>query len=196
MNKQIDHSVSSYSLPHLFYKFIGKADLMKKIDKLKSKKRELTLIIVITIVLTLFFTGYSIGKGLADTTIKAKAEVAEPILVVENGEHINIMGATNEGIYDFKVKNFDNEGKITQVNLEYTVEIISNTDESIVFKLYKNDNEVALENNKTKKMMLFTQGQQEDRYRLEILYDKTKSDSIADIIEDVQIKVHSEQVKV
>ena len=54
MNKQINSSVSSYSLPHLFYKFIGKADLMKKIDKLKSKKRELTLIIVITIVLTLF----------------------------------------------------------------------------------------------------------------------------------------------
>ena len=169
---------------------------MKKIDKLKNKKRELTLIIVIMIVLTLFFTGYSIGKGLADTTIKTRAEIAEPILVVENGEHINIMGATNEGVYDFKVKNFNDEGKITQVNLEYTIEIISNTDESIIFKLYKNENEIELENNKTKKMMLFTKGQQEDRYKLEILYDKTKVNSISDIIEDVQIKVHSEQVKV
>ena len=168
---------------------------MKKIDKLKNKKREITLIVITTIVLTLFFTGYSIGKGLADTTIKTKAEVAEPILIVENGEHIDITGVETKGEYDFKVKNYDDKGKFTQVDLEYTVEIISNTDESIVFKLYKNDEEITLQNNKTQKMMLSRQGKQEDKYKIEILYDKTKVDSISDIIEDVQIKVHSKQVK-
>ena len=36
---------------------------------------------------------------------------------------------------------------------------------------------------------------QEDKYRLEIKYDKTKSHSIEDIIQDIQIKVYSEQIK-
>ena len=36
---------------------------------------------------------------------------------------------------------------------------------------------------------------QEDTYKLEIKYDKTKNHSIEDIIQNVQIKVHSEQLK-
>lgn len=163
---------------------------------LKNKKRELTLIVITAIVLTLFFTGYSIGKGLSDTVIKTNAEVAKPILIVENGKDINISGKENKGIYDFKVKNYDSNEITTQVDLKYTVEIISDTDASIIFKLYKNNKEIILQSNKTQEMLLSKNKKQEDVYKLEIVYDKTKTDSISDIIENVQIKVHSEQLKV
>ena len=39
------------------------------------------------------------------------------------------------------------------------------------------------------------ESKKEDEYKLEIKYDKTKNHSLEDIIQDVQIKVHSEQVK-
>ena len=36
---------------------------------------------------------------------------------------------------------------------------------------------------------------QEHKYKLQIIYDKTKNHSLEDIFQDVQIKVHSEQAK-
>ena len=162
----------------------------------KIKTRELTLIIVITIILVLFFTGYSIGKGLSNSIIETDTEIAEPILVVENGPSIDITAINNKGYYDFKVKNYDEEGKLTQIDLEYTIEIISKTDESIEFKLYKDDEEISLNNNITDKIAISSKRKQDDRYKLEIMYDKAKVKSVTDIIQDVQIKVHSEQAKI
>ena len=45
-------------------------------------------------------------------------------------------------------------------------------------------------------MKLEKENVQDDCYQLEIIYEKSKNRSIDDIIQDVQIKVHSEQVKV
>ena len=44
-------------------------------------------------------------------------------------------------------------------------------------------------------MKLEKEKAQEDCYRLEIIYDKTKSHTTKDIIQDIQIKVHCEQLK-
>ena len=45
-------------------------------------------------------------------------------------------------------------------------------------------------------MKLEKEKAQEDCYQLEIIYDKTKSLSVDDILQEIQIKVHSEQMKV
>lgn len=169
---------------------------MKKIKiPLKHRKREITLILVSVMVLALFFSGYSMGKEYSSTNIETNAKIAEPILIVENNPTIEINGKKQKEYYNFKIKNYRENGEVTQIDLNYYIEILSQTDEAISFKLYKDNQEVQLENNKTADMKLEKENVQEDYYQLEIIYDKSKSRSIEDIIQDVQIKVHSEQIK-
>lgn len=165
------------------------------IINIKNKKREITLIIVTAMVIILFFTGYSIGKGFSNSKINTQTQIAEPILVVDNNPSIDITAVKNTGYYDFKIKNY-NEEKINQIDLLYNIEIIANTDETISFKIYKDNEEIHMKENKTDNILLTKNEKREHNYRLEIIYDKTKSNSISDIIEDVQIKVHSEQNKI
>ena len=80
--------------------------------------------------------------------------------------------------------------------MQYNIEIISQVEEAISFKLYKNEQEILLENNKTNNIKLQKENIQEDSYRLEIIYNKAQNKSEKDIIQNVQIKVHSEQLKV
>lgn len=170
---------------------------MKKVKSpLKNKRREITLILVSVMVLALFFSGYSMGKEYSSTNIEASSKIAEPILVVENNPTIEMNGKKQKEYYDFKVKNYKENGEVTQIDLVYNIEILSKTEEAISFKLYKDNQEILLENNKTVDMKLEKEKVQEDCYKLEIVYDKNKSRSTADIIQDVQIKVHSEQRKV
>lgn len=159
------------------------------------KKRELTILTISIMVLILFFSGYSMGKGYSKTNIESKAEIAKPILIVDNNPVIEINGRKQKEYYDFNVKNYEENGEITQVDLEYYIEILSEVKESISFKIYKNGEEIPLTDNKTENMKLGKEVEQQDNYKLEIIYDKTKNKSIEDIIQDVQIKVHSEQMK-
>lgn len=169
---------------------------MKKVKiPLKSKKREMILILVIVIVVALFFSGYSMGKEYSDTKIQTNAKIAEPILVVENNPVIEVNGKKEKEYYNFKVKNYKENGEITQIDLQYNIEIITEIEESISFKLYKGEQEISLANNKTENVKLTKDKIQEDEYRLEIIYDKNKSNSTKDILQEVQIKVHSEQLK-
>ena len=159
------------------------------------KKRELTLIIVIVIVLLLFFSGYSIGKAYQNTNIQTNATLAKPILVVENNPTIEVNGENEKQYYNFKVKNSNEQGQINQIGLQYYIEILTKKQEAISFKLYKEDQEIELINNKTSNIIMEKDKLQEDNYKLEIIYDKTNNNSVDDIIQDVQIKVHSEQLK-
>lgn len=163
---------------------------------MKNKTREVTLVLVNVMVLVLFFSGCSIGKERSYVTIETIAKIAEPILVVENSARIKVDGRREREDYHFKVKNSRENGEITQVDLQYNIEIISQIEEAISFKLYKNNHEIPLENNKTAYMKLEKENFQEDCYQLEIIYDKNKNFSKNDIIQDVQIKIHSEQIKV
>ena len=113
-------------------------------------------------------------------------------MIVENNPAIDITSIKNTGYYDFKVKNY-NDNEINQIELKYWIEIISKYDETISFKIYKDNQEIPLTNNKTEEIKLEKNEKKEQNYRLEIIYDKTKSTSTEEIMQDVQIKVHSEQ---
>ena len=165
--------------------------------KIKLKKRELTVTLIIMITMLLFFSGYSMGKAYLNTDIKVTGEIAKPILVVENNPVVQMDGRNEKEYYNFKIKNTNKNGEVNEIDLEYSIEILTKTEETISFRLYKNDTEeVKLENNKTANIKLKKGENQEDNYKLEIIYDKSKSHSIEDIIQDVQIKVHSEQIKI
>ena len=170
---------------------------MEKIKNIfKNKRKEMLIIAGVIIVITLFFSGYSLGKEYSSTFIETHAKIAEPILIVENNPTIEVNGKHEKEYYKFKVKNYKETGEITQVDLTYNIEILTKEQESISFKLYKENEEISLKNNKTDNMMLTKDNTQEDSYELEILYDKSKNKSIEDIIQEVQIKVHSEQVNI
>ncbi len=163
-----------------------------RLIKIKNGKT-ITLIIVTIIVILLFFTGYSIGKGMTNVKVNTTTQIAKPIIIVENNPTIDITTIKNTGYYDFKVKNYNEENQVNQIELKYWIEIISKYDETISFKMYKNNQEIPLLNNKTQEIQLTKNQKEEQNYRLEIIYDKTKSTSTEEIIQDVQIKVHSEQ---
>ncbi len=163
-----------------------------RLIKIKNGKT-ITLIIVTIIVILLFFTGYSIGKGMTNVKVNTTTQIAKPIMIVENNPTIDITTIKNTGYYDFKVKNYNEENQVNQIELKYWIEIISKYDETISFKMYKNNQEIPLLNNKTQEIQLTKNQKEEQDYRLEIIYDKTKSTSTEEIIQDVQIKVHSEQ---
>ena len=165
-----------------------------KLKKIKNG-RTLTLIIVTIIVIILFFTGYSIGKEMTNIKVNTNTQIAKPIMIVENNPSIDITTIKNTGYYDFKIKNYNEQNETNKIELKYWIEIISKYNETISFKIYKDNEEIPLENNKTGEIQLEKNQKQDQNYRLEIIYDKTKSTSTEEIIQDVQIKVHSEQEK-
>lgn len=147
-------------------------------------------------VLGLFFSGCSMGKHFSSTNIETNSKIAEPVVMIENGSIAEINGKKEKEYYNFKIKNYKENGEVTQIDLAYNIEILFQKDEAISFKLYKNNEEILLENNKTADMNLKKEIVQEDDYQLEIIYDKTKNYLNDDMIQDVQIKVHAEQVKI
>lgn len=162
------------------------------LKNIKEKRREITLISIVLMVIVLFFTGFSFGKGLTNTDIEVSSKIAEPILKIENTPPVAITTTNNTANYEFKIKNYNETGKITDVSLKYTIEILTEI-EGINFKIYKNEQEILLQNQKTDQFILNNQDKQEDLYKLEIEY--TPSLTGKDIFEYVQIKVHSEQQK-
>lgn len=146
-------------------------------------------------VVVLFFSGRSIGKALNSTQINAKGEIAEPIVVVENNPKISLTATQKEGTYNFFVKNYDDSGKITQVDMKYNIEILGKLDDAISVKIFKDNTEIQMNNNKSEDFLLGKDNKQKDEYKVEIKYEKEKSTSLEEILQDLQIKVHSEQAK-
>ena len=141
-------------------------------EKIKRRKKEITLVIILCVIILLFFSGFSMGKELSRTNINTTAQISKPILEVENGQAIEIKTTNDKGIYEFKVKNYNDVGEITQVDLEYEIEILSDINENISFRLYQEEEEMELENKKTKKILMTKEKKQEHQYRIEIEYKK------------------------
>ncbi len=165
-------------------------------EKLKNRKKEITMVFVIAIILIFFFSGFSMGKGFSRKDVNGNTEIAKPILQVENGTNLEINNINNKGIYEFKVKNYNEQGEKTDVDLEYYIEILNYTgkeNNGIELKLLKNGQEIKINGNKTEKFVLTKDEMKEDNYKLEITYDKDKNTNMQDIVRQLQIKVHSEQ---
>ncbi|MCI8636746.1 MAG: hypothetical protein HFJ36_02635 [Clostridia bacterium] len=87
---------------------------MRKKKTLKGHKREILLILLSIIVLALFFSGYSMGKEYSNTIVETKAKIAKPILIVENSPIVEVNGKKQREYYNFKVKNYQEDGEITR----------------------------------------------------------------------------------
>ena len=87
---------------------------MNKEKAIKKHKRGIILIFLSGIIIALFFSGYSMGKEYSNTIVETKAKIAEPILIVENSPIVEVNGKKQKEYYDFKVKNYKEDGKITR----------------------------------------------------------------------------------
>ena len=87
---------------------------MKLKEKINNKNRTIVLIFLIAITIILFFAGFSMGKEIAQVDGDIHAQVAKPILVVENGKDINITSQNKKGDFYFKVKNYNELNELSR----------------------------------------------------------------------------------
>ena len=102
-----------------------------------------------------------------------------------------ILSTISLGKYFNKTKINVNSGvAIPIIKLEDYIEIITKKNDDINFKIYKEEKELNINNNKTEKFLLTKENKQQDNYKIEILLNKKISE---DILQNVEIKVYSEQ---
>ena len=152
-------------------------------------KKEIIKIIVVAFVLTIILSTISLGKYFNKTKINVNSGVAIPIIKLEGEQKLIINNNQGNKVYNLAVKNYDENEQITQVELEYYIEIISKKNDNINFKIYKEEKELNINNNKTEKFLLTKENKQRDNYKIEILLNKKISE---DILQNVKIKVYSE----
>ena len=170
--------------------------LRKENRKQKNKKQEIIIICIILVIGITFFSGVSVGKAVYNANMKNNTQIAKPILEVEKGSEIIITEDNKKGEYAFIVKNYNQTEEISQVDLIYWIEILENNlKDSIQYQLYKDNELLELKENKTEEMKFHKDIKEEQKYTLKVTYDDTKN-TIEDIMQDIQIKVHSEQLKV
>lgn len=153
-------------------------------------KKEIIKIMVVAFVLTIILSTISLGKYFNKTKINVNSGVAIPIIKLEGEQKLIINNNQENKVYNLAVKNYDENEQITQVELEYYIEIISKKNDDINFKIYKEEKELNINNNKTEKFLLTKENKQRDNYKIEILLNKKISE---DILQNIEIKVYSEQ---
>ena len=153
-------------------------------------KKEIIKIIVVAFVLTIILSTISLGKYFNKTKINVNSGVAIPIIKLEGEQKLIINNNQGNKVYNLAVKNYDENEQITQIELEYYIEIISPKNDNINLKIYKEEKELNINNNKTEKFLLTKENKQQDNYKIEILLNKKMSENI---LQNVEIKVYSEQ---
>ena len=150
---------------------------------------------ILSIIVIIMLCGYSMAKCIDEYIIKGRMKIAEPILEIENNPIINITESQNYGEYIFKVRNYNNKDKVTETDLKYYIEISPKLDNSIELELYQDENKIELADNKTEYIKISKNQKEEREYKIKILYDKSNKIAGEDILEKIQVKVHTEQEK-
>ena len=189
-NKQ---SLNQINLPIIF-----KGKLIKDKDSNEKTSKSIVLAFIIFLIILLLFCGYSLAKTVEDIIIKNNTPVAEPILTIENTPEMEITASQNYGIYTFKIKNYNENDKITDVNLKYCIELIYEKDDALNIELYQDENKIELKDNKTEYIEISKDKKEDREYQVKITYNKEKNNEtaeIADIMQKMQVKIHTEQGK-
>ena len=161
----------------------------------QKENNKLMTSFILSIIVIIMLCGYSMAKCIDEYIIKGKMKIAEPILEIENNPIINITESQNYGEYIFKIRNYNNKEKITETDLKYYIEISPKLDNSINLELYQNDDEIKLTDNKTEYIKISKDQKEERGYKIKITYDKNNTVEVGDILEQIQVKVHTEQEK-
>lgn len=155
-----------------------------------KKVRVVIILAIFVIILTCSRTSF--GKYFSKTNIEIESEIARPILKVEGDTRLNINKVKENETYNLKIKNYDENNKVTEVDLEYFIEILPKENEIIKFEIYKEDRKINMYENKTEKFLLTREKMQDDNYKIEILLNNI---SVQELVQNIEIRVHAEQKK-
>ena len=165
--------------------------------EIKKKKLINTLLVVIIFVVILLLSwlllgGKSYSKYKEEVNAMSNTQIAKPVFVVNGTSNIEINGK-EDMIYYFDIKNY-NENGISEVEMDYFIEIVNHSQVNLEFELTKKDEKIELQNNKTGVISLANVIKQDDKYELKIKY-KDKPAVFSDVQGNVQIKVEAVQAK-
>lgn len=183
------------NLKYMNLPIINKGKIAKDEKLNQNNSKLVTLTLIVFIIILLLFGGYSMAKVVEQVILNSTTAIAEPILLIENDLDLDITESNNYGEYAFKVKNYNEKNKVTEIDLKYYIEILSNTDNSVNIELYQNEKKIDLKNNKTDYIQISKDKREEREYKIKITYDKNKSNTIGDIMDKIQVKVHTEQMR-
>lgn len=135
--------------------------------KIRVRPNYILCMLVIIIILLINF---SVSKYKYLITENGNAKIAEPIIVFEQDENLEIEynKKTGQIEYAFKIKNY-NDTKINEVDFLYNIEIIGNDNNfPVEYKLINTDtNEIVnLVNNKSENFKIGTLVKEEDSYKV------------------------------
>ena len=147
---------------------------MKKIEKDKKEKQKNTPILILLLILILLsILGITLSIYKSRVNGKVFAQIANPVFEVRKEESLLLTAVAPKASYTFEVRNYDDKN-INEVDMEYYIEIVSNTDQSINFELFNGESKIPLINNKTNKIAINKENKEEHKYRLDITYDKNR----------------------
>lgn len=161
---------------------------------MKNKKKFIILIIALCLILFLLciLTNSTYSKFFGKILGESKTEIAEPVFVLENTDKKIVDNSNQEVDYYFKVKNY-NSSSINEVNLKYMLEITPIQDKLITLTLYKDNQKVTLNEQKTSYIEIGHTTKQEHQYRINVKYNKNNQENSYDINSNVCIKANAIQ---
>ena len=145
-------------------------------------------VIVILIIVSISFVNMSYARYIKNECLNIVQEIANPVLEVEEGKLIKIDKINNTGFYEFSIKNF-NSKKISEIDSEYTIEIISDIKDVVKFELYNGEKQIQLQNLKTEPILIKGNNKIKEDYKLKIIYNDVNNIK-SNIISNIQIKIH------
>lgn len=151
------------------------------------------LVVLIILLLLMFLFGRTLSKYNRSVSSNSIAEIAKPVFVVDGEQNIKIDGIKDTE-YTFSVKNY-NLQEISDVDMNYTIEIINSSKANLKFELVRNGTKINLNNNKTEILNLKGIERHTDEYRLIVKYENDAT-ILEDITGNVQIKVEAVQSEV
>lgn len=163
-------------------------------DITKKKILKIILIVILIIIILLLswilLGGRTFSKYKKNINASSLTEIAKPILNVEGDREIKIDGI-EDTLYNFSVKNYDGSD-ISEVDMNYFIEIVNNSKADLEFILTKNGKDIKLTNNKTDLISSSGLERQTDEYQLKIKYHNNPA-IVEDIDGSVQVKVEAVQ---
>ena len=166
---------------------------MKKNKKIivfpkQQKKKRIMLILVLIMLITFIIAGESFAKYQSIVTGNIFAKIAKPIIELEAKKVLNMTLEEKDKKYEFEVKNYNEKGEINEAVMDYYIEIIPHVKRNIIYKLYKQGEEIELKENKTAQIELPISEEIIHSYQLEVKSNEEKTET-----ESIEVKVKAIQ---
>ncbi len=168
-------------------------------QKIKKRKKMITKIICIIILLFSIVTCIIIGKHIYNMMLYGKDEneiivetnILKPIYVIEAQEVVEVVG-DEEYKYIMNIKNY-NENEVNQLESKCKLRIVSNEEYNHEFSIYVNDSRVELENSWIKDIIITRNEKQDIKIEILLKLDSSLINTEIELFDIISMEVVVEQ---